>query len=59
MWGNLATHLKKLEQSGYIKVAKEFRGKKPLSRIHLSKRGREAFKTYKARLQKVLGNLPQ
>ena len=28
-WGNLATHLNKLEETGYIDIVKSFKGKKP------------------------------
>ena len=28
-WGNLSTHISKLEDAGYIEIEKEFRGKKP------------------------------
>lgn len=57
-WGNLSTHLAKLEEAGYVEVEKEFRGKKPHSMVRLTDRGRTAFREYKASMQQVLGNLP-
>jgi DNA-binding MarR family transcriptional regulator len=57
-WGNLSTHLTKLEEVGYITINKEFRGKKPHSTISLTKQGREAFREYKKSLQQVLDDLP-
>jgi DNA-binding MarR family transcriptional regulator len=57
-WGNLATHLAKLEEAGYIQVQKEFKGKKPHSVIHLTAEGRKAFRQYKNSLQQVLDDLP-
>jgi DNA-binding MarR family transcriptional regulator len=57
-WGNLSTHLSKLEEAGYIKISKEFRGKKPYTVAQLSPNGRTAFKEYKTRMQQVLGDLP-
>ena len=57
-WGNLSTHLTKLEQAGYITVTKEFKGKKPHSTISLTGDGRVAFKQYKQSLQQVLDDLP-
>lgn len=57
-WGNLATHMNKLEQAGYIEIQKTFEGKKPKSTIRLSERGREAFTIYKRTMQKVLDDLP-
>ena len=57
-WGNLATHLAKLEEAGYIAIEKEFRGKKPHSMIHLTDHGRDAFQEYKTNMQQVFDNLP-
>jgi len=57
-WGNLSTHLAKLEEAGYVAVEKECRGKKPLSMIRLTERGRRAFREYKTNMQQFLGNLP-
>lgn len=57
-WGNLSTHVTKLEQAGYITVSKEFKGKKPHSTISLTREGRAAFKQYKKSLQQVLDDLP-
>jgi DNA-binding MarR family transcriptional regulator len=56
-WGNLSTHLTKLEEAGYVAIEKEFRGKKPHSMIHLTDRGREAFRAYKTNLQQVFNSL--
>jgi DNA-binding MarR family transcriptional regulator len=57
-WGNLSTHLTKLEGAGYITIDKEFKGKKPHTTISLTKRGRAAFREYKKSLQQVLDDLP-
>jgi DNA-binding MarR family transcriptional regulator len=57
-WGNLSTHLAKLEEAGYIVITKGYRGKKPHSTIRLSEPGRIAFRKYKQSLQKVLNDLP-
>jgi DNA-binding MarR family transcriptional regulator len=57
-WGNLSTHLTKLEEAGYIAIEKEFRGKKPHSIIHLTNEGRAAFRKYKKSMQRVLDDLP-
>ena len=57
-WGNLSTHMTKLEDAGYIEIEKEFRGKKPHSTIKLTGHGRSAFKNYKKSMQGVLNNLP-
>jgi len=57
-WGNLSTHLTKLEEAGYVMIKKEFIGKKPHTTISLTKEGRTAFKEYKKTLQEVLDDLP-
>ena len=58
-WGNLATHLNKLEDAGYISVKKGYQGKKPQSQIQLTPQGRTAFQDYKNTLQKILDDLPE
>ena len=58
-WGNLSSHLSKLEKEGYIEIQKEFVGKKPHTMIRLTDRGRAAFREYKRRMQQVLGELPE
>ena len=57
-WGNLSTHLGKLEEAGYIEIEKEFQGKKPHSTIRLTAQGRQAFREYKQSMQQVLDDLP-
>lgn len=57
-WGNLSTHLKKLEEAGYVTVSKVFKGKKPHSTISLTRQGRGAFRQYKKSMQQVLDDLP-
>jgi DNA-binding MarR family transcriptional regulator len=57
-WGNLSTHLSKLEEAGYVAINKEFKGKKPHTTISLTKQGRTAFREYKKSLQQVLNDLP-
>jgi DNA-binding MarR family transcriptional regulator len=57
-WGNLATHLNRLEEAGYIAIEKEFQGKKPHTIIQLTDQGRLAFREYKKSMQQVLDDLP-
>jgi len=52
--GNLSTHLKKLEDAGYIAVSKSFIDRKPVSRYMLTQKGRKAFEIYIERLEKLL-----
>ena len=52
--GNLSTHLKKLEESGYVGVSKSFEKRKPVSRYMLTQKGRKAFEIYVARLESMI-----
>ena len=58
-WGNLSTHLGKLEESGYVAVEKGYRGKKPCTMVSLTESGRTAFRQYRANLQQMLSSLPE
>ena len=57
-WGNLSTHLSKLEEVGYVALDKGYKGKKPNTTVSLTVTGREAFKVYKNGMQAVLNDLP-
>ncbi len=52
--GNLGAHLGTLEQAGYIAVEKDFDGKKPRTRVRLTKNGRRAFEVYVAYLRDII-----
>ncbi len=56
--GNLSTHLRKLEEAGYIKIDKRFENRKPLSVISLSDKGRTAWIEYLGKMQALLGADP-
>ena len=57
-WGNLSSHISKLEAAGYIKVTKEFLGKKPHTTLQLTREGREAFKKYRQDMKQMFESLP-
>ncbi len=57
-WGNLSTHMSKLEEAGYIEVEKSFKGRRPNTNLRLTPKGRKAFQDYRAKLKKVLDDLP-
>jgi len=57
-WGNLSTHLTKLEEAGYVTINKTFKGKKTHTTLSLTRQGRTAFREYKKSLQQVLDDLP-
>ena len=57
-WGNLSSHINKLETGGYVVVEKEFVGKKPHTMLHLTDKGRTAFSDYRKKMRKALNTLP-
>lgn len=54
--GNLGSHLNTLEGAGYVQVEKDFVGKKPRTRVNITKDGRRAFARHVAYLRDVLAN---
>jgi DNA-binding MarR family transcriptional regulator len=52
--GNLSTHLSKLDEAGYIRVKKSFKGKKPLTLCFLTDKGKDAFSEYLDELEKII-----
>lgn len=58
-WGNLSSHMSKLEDAGYIEVIKEFKEKRPNTMLKLTGSGRKAFKNYRQQMLDVLGSLPE
>jgi DNA-binding PadR family transcriptional regulator len=52
--GNLSVHLRKLEEAGYISVDKRFVSRKPVSSYKLTVKGRKAFESYLAHLEKLI-----
>ena len=41
--GNLSTHLRKLEDAGYVEIEKRFEGRRPQTRVHLTESGHKAW----------------
>lgn len=52
-WGNLSSHITKLENAGYIEVIKKFVDRKPYTLIQLTQAGREAFKKYQEQMRHI------
>ena len=58
-WGNLSSHMSKLEEAGYIAVEKAFKDKRPNTMLKLTKPGRAAFTEYRKQIMAVLSDLPE
>jgi DNA-binding MarR family transcriptional regulator len=52
--GNLASHITALEKMEYIKVQKQFVGKKPNTSYAVTKAGKKAFSNHLDALEKLL-----
>jgi len=52
--GNLSTHLTKLEKVGYVSQEKGYKGKRPLTLVHLTEKGRSAWIDYLEEMRKLL-----
>ena len=52
--GNLSTHARTLEEAGYIRIVKSFEGRRPHTRMRLTRRGRTQFRKYLETLRKVV-----
>ncbi len=55
--GNLSSHLTKLEEAGYLKIEKTFRGKTPQTLCSLTDAGRAAFEAYRKQLSQIVENI--
>lgn len=52
--GNLATHIKKLEQENFIRVQKSFIDNKPNTSYSMTAEGKDAFENHLAVLEKII-----
>ena len=55
--GNLASHLKTLEENDFVKVHKGFIGKKTNTTYAVTKSGERSFKAHLAALEKMIGSM--
>ena len=55
-WGNLSSHLRKLEEAGYMTIEKTYLGKRPYTLVALSEDGRRAFDGYINQMQTLLAS---
>jgi len=52
--GNLTTHIRTLQKSGYVSVAKSFSDNRPLTTCALTRDGRTAFGGYVSLLEEII-----
>jgi DNA-binding transcriptional ArsR family regulator len=52
--GNLSTHLSKLEEAGYVKIEKTFKGKLPLTICKLTSTGLRALRIYRQQIRSFI-----
>jgi len=57
--GNLATHLRKLEDAGYVRATKSYRRRTPVTWLSLTTAGRLALEQYLAALRALLASVGQ
>lgn len=57
--GNLASHIRALEDVQYISVNKQFIGKKPNTSYSASKEGKKAFNTHLKELEHLIRTQPK
>jgi DNA-binding MarR family transcriptional regulator len=55
--GNLITHLRRLEDAGYLSTEKSGNGSASLTSVMLTHRGRAALEAYKAALRDLIAGL--
>ncbi len=53
--GTVSVHLRKLEEAGYVEIEKTYRGRRPLTRAHITPDGRKAFSVYLDAIGKLAG----
>jgi DNA-binding MarR family transcriptional regulator len=52
--GNLTTHIRTLQEAGYISVTKSFRDNRPLTTCALTAAGKKAFTSYINLLESII-----
>jgi DNA-binding MarR family transcriptional regulator len=52
--GNLTTHIRTLQEAGYLSVAKTFQNRRPLTTCSLTSAGKTAFTNYINLLEQII-----
>ena len=56
--GNLSTHLRRLEEAGYVEQTKTISGRSPVTYVALTAAGRAAFEAYTRTIRDLLQGDP-
>jgi len=57
-FGNLSSHMSKLEAAGYIEVVKDFIERKPHTMLRVTDKGRRAFDEYRSGMNRLFKGIP-
>jgi DNA-binding MarR family transcriptional regulator len=57
-FGNLSSHMAKLEGAGYIEVVKDYVDRKPHTMLRMTPKGRGAFEEYRREMDRLFKGLP-
>lgn len=52
--GNLTTHIRSLQEAGYVSITKSFRNNRPLTTCSLTPTGKKAFANYINLLEQII-----
>ena len=55
--GNLGAHLSTLEHAGYISIEKDFEGRRPRTRVAITRAGRRAFVQHVEYLRAIIDGI--
>ena len=55
-WGNLSSHLTKLDEAGYVQIEKTYDGRKPRTLVRMTPDGRIAIKKYRDTIDLALSD---
>ncbi len=58
-WGNLSSHITKLENAGFVEIIKKFIDRKPHSLLQLTDKGRKAFEKYQRQMRHMFEGLDE
>lgn len=55
--GNLSVQLRNLEEAGYVKVDKRISGRKPVTSVALTLKGRDALQQYVQKMEQLIRSI--